>query len=154
MLLRAAGSVSTLPGPSLTAMEMGDMIWAAGPHTRYRRTSAVPPRCGDDRGTTVLLGEDAAGAGLVWTVGDRAVRQTQLHEPVVDADAQPFDDAIALATAGGQVEVIDLSDPGPGQLLDVGSNAAVRHTRMHSSGRRVDVISSDGHTTTHPVRSG
>lgn len=147
------GEALLLDDTTLTRADADDLTPIGAAHPLPEELSH-PTQVWDDRGTTTLLGEDAAGAVLVWTVGDTAVREPQLTEPVVAADAQPFDGAIALATAAGQVEVIDLADPGPGQLVDAGYDAAVRHIRMHSSGRRVDVIYSDGHTSTHSVRSG
>lgn len=104
----------------------------------------------DDRGRTVVVGDRAAGGTVVWDLAQAQLRPSQLAEPVVAADAHLEFDRIALATADGTIEVIDLTDPRPGQLLHVGREAALRHVRLYPD-RRVEVTHADGTTSSHPV---
>lgn len=104
----------------------------------------------DDRGDTVVVGDGNTGGTVVWDLAGGQIRRSQLAEPVVAADANLEFDGIALATADGAIEVIDLTDPGAGQLLTADHQSPLRHVRLNA-GPRVDVTYADGQTGSHWV---
>ncbi|HUG84061.1 MAG TPA: hypothetical protein VMM13_05825, partial [Euzebya sp.] len=142
------GDVLLLDATRLTRVATHDL-------TTIRSGDPLPDGLGEvghvwyDRGNTVVVGDGTAGGTVVWDVSGAQLRQSQLTEPVVAATATVDVDRVALATADGDIEIIDLTNPGPGQLLDARHDAPVRHVRL--TGPRLEVAYADGHTSTHIV---